>query len=131
MDASIQMQRASVNHQVKTAQPVEEAFFVLPSPPPLSVDPIPVVQEPDCDPVPPDQIGPVIEEISKREGLTPDLLRAIIQKESAFRPCVVSRKGAMGLMQLMPATAEQLGVQDPFDPKQNIAGGARFLLTIA
>jgi hypothetical protein len=127
IDVPIQKQPASVNHQIKAAQPVEEAFFVLPSPRPLAVDPIPVVQEPDCEPIPPDHIDPVIEEISKREGLTPDLLRVIIQKESAFRPCAVSRKGARGLMQLMPATAEQLGVLDPFDPKQNIDGGARFL----
>jgi soluble lytic murein transglycosylase-like protein len=51
----------------------------------------------------------------------------VIRKESAFYPCAVSPKGALGLMQLMPATAEMLGVTDPFDPKQNVDAGAKFL----
>jgi soluble lytic murein transglycosylase-like protein len=51
----------------------------------------------------------------------------MIGQESAFRPCAVSAKGAEGLMQLMPETAAELGVADPFDPRQNLDGGARFL----
>jgi soluble lytic murein transglycosylase-like protein len=61
----------------------------------------------------------------------PDLIGAVIQAESAGDPRAVSRKGAQGLMQLMPATAERLGISDPFDPRQNILGGTcylRFLL---
>ena len=59
--------------------------------------------------------------------LDPNLIRAIIRAESAFNPYAVSRAGAQGLMQLMPAVSEELSVLDPFDPRQNIFGGARYL----
>jgi soluble lytic murein transglycosylase-like protein len=128
MEASIEGQRAAVRTQVKSAQVAGHSFFSVPwvekSAAPATV---PVAAAPECDPVPPEQIGPLIDEISKREGLTPDLLRAVIEKESNFRSCAVSTKGAQGLMQLMPATAGQFGVTDPFDPRQNVGAGARFL----
>lgn len=60
-------------------------------------------------------------------GLNADLIRAVINVESAGKHDAVSSKGAQGLMQLMPATARQYGVQDPFDPAQNIDGGAKYL----
>jgi soluble lytic murein transglycosylase-like protein len=68
-----------------------------------------------------------IAEHSRRQGVAEDLVRAVIQAESAFNPTAVSVKGAMGLMQLMPATARELGVGDPFNPDQNIRGGVTYL----
>ena len=68
-----------------------------------------------------------ISEHAQRQGVAVDLVRAVIQVESAFNPAAVSPKGAMGLMQLMPGTAEELGVTDPFDPEQNIRGGVTYL----
>lgn len=68
-----------------------------------------------------------IDEAADLYSLDPDLIRAIIRAESSFNPFAVSRAGAQGLMQLMPAVAEELNVLDPFDPRQNIFGGARYL----
>jgi hypothetical protein len=68
-----------------------------------------------------------IAEAAELYNLDPNLIRAIIRAESAFNPFAVSRAGAQGLMQLMPAVAEELNVLDPFDPRQNIFGGARYL----
>jgi len=64
---------------------------------------------------------------SERLGVAADLVRAVIQVESAFNPVAVSNKGAMGLMQLMPETARELGVANPFNPDQNIRGGVTYL----
>ncbi len=64
---------------------------------------------------------------ASEHNVRPDLVRAVIQAESAFDPLARSHKGAMGLMQLMPATAAELGVEDAYDPEQNISGGVRYL----
>ena len=70
---------------------------------------------------------PLIREHAVAHGVRADLVRAVIQVESAFNPRAVSPKGAMGLMQLMPATVAQFRVSDPFDPGQNIRAGVAYL----
>jgi len=68
-----------------------------------------------------------INAISTLYNISPALVRALIHAESAFNPKARSKQGAQGLMQLMPATAKELGVDNAFDPKQNIAGGVKYL----
>ena len=84
----------------------------------------------DCDPLPAEQLDPLIEEAAQKTGVEAQLVRAVIDQESAGRPCALSAKGAEGLMQLMPATAEEYDVDDPFDPQQNVEAGARLLKSL-
>ena len=70
---------------------------------------------------------PLIRQHAGQRGVRPELVRAVIQVESAFNPRAVSPKGAMGLMQLMPATAKLFGVIDPFNPAENIRAGVSYL----
>lgn len=69
----------------------------------------------------------LIARAARRQGLPPALVKAVVAAESDFNPRAVSRKGALGLMQLMPTTAERLGVADPFRVEENLAAGARYL----
>ena len=68
-----------------------------------------------------------VERRAKEYGVRPELVMAVIRAESNFNPKAVSSKGAQGLMQLMPRTAAAMGITDPFDPDQNIAGGTQYL----
>jgi len=69
----------------------------------------------------------IIEYAAKKYNISSSIIKAVIKAESNFNPTVVSSAGAQGLMQLMPGTARALGVNDSFDPKQNIEGGVRYL----
>jgi soluble lytic murein transglycosylase-like protein len=86
-----------------------------------------VLSEPPCDPIEDAEVSPIIEDAAQANELQPKLIRAVIEQESAFRPCAVSTSGAEGLMQLMPDTADQLGVADPFDAAENVQAGAKYL----
>lgn len=69
----------------------------------------------------------IVQGTASRHRVDPALVRAVIEAESGWKPDAVSRKGAQGLMQLVPGTAEQLGVSDTFDPAQNVDGGVKYL----
>ena len=73
------------------------------------------------------QLSPVIEAAARRHELDPRLVEAVIRAESAFDPLAVSRAGAMGLMQIMPATARDLALEAPFEPAANVTAGAAYL----
>jgi soluble lytic murein transglycosylase-like protein len=73
------------------------------------------------------QFDSIIEKAAVSAAVEPNLLRAVIVVESGFNSRAVSRRGAVGLMQLMPATATRFGVSNPYDPKQNVHAGARYL----
>lgn len=131
MQESLARQRAAVEQQ--PGQNSVASFFILPRASSLGTNTSPIVSAavppppPSCDPLPAPEIDSMVGETAEREGLSPDLLRGVMKQESGFRPCAVSAKGAMGLMQLMPATAEEFGVRNPFDAATNLDVGARFL----
>lgn len=123
MAASLERQRTSVQKQVSGSQPTaSSSFFTTPFPDAASVAPAY-----ECEPMDKGELEKIVQTASDREGLSAALVQAVIGKESASKPCAVSPKGAQGLMQLMPATADILGVKDPFDARQNVDGGAHLL----
>ncbi len=99
-------------------------FFTVPwpTPPPLGD-----VAGADCDPMPKKDLDPIVEEAAQKGGVKAELVQAVIQQESGGKPCAVSPKGAMGLMQLMPATVSQMNVSDAFDPEENVTAGVKLL----
>jgi len=119
--ASLEKQRAAVRQQagLKDDSSASETFILLPALPPLA--------QADCPVLDADELDNLIDAAAKKHSVSPRLIRAVMHQESGFRPCAVSVKGAQGLMQLMPATAYQLHVADPFDPVQNVMAGTAFL----
>src|SRR5579872_5561015 len=117
---------ASIGKQGQGLAPKGSFFTLAPLTPP---QPQPTVSMPDvsCDPVPEDSVAPMVLDAAQRESLDPKLVTAVIEQESGFRPCAISDKGAQGLMQLMPDTADRFSVKDPFDAKQNVDAGAKYL----
>jgi soluble lytic murein transglycosylase-like protein len=120
--ASTELQRKSVQRQLDMAKRYRHILPPLVTPPP----PAPAMQA-DCPALPDTTIAPIVEDASRAQDVPEKLLRAVIQQESGFKPCAISSRGALGLMQLMPATAGQFGARDPLDPKQNVDAGAKFL----
>ncbi len=126
MAASLAKQRVAAMAQVKSvmgkAPTPATSFFTVP----WVETPVPFSQPP-CDPVPAAELAKMVLENSQEQGVKEDLIRGVIDQESGGRPCAVSWKGAQGLMQLMPATSQELGVKDPFDPRQSVEAGTRLL----
>ena len=130
-ESSLEKQRNSIARQAESIRKINpEAFPItrLPveDPPALPTSSVPT-KAIACLHMPLNGIEPVISLAASNAGISSDLVRAVIQQESSFNPCAISPKGAMGLMQLMPDTARQFGVSNPFDPGQNIAAGANLL----
>jgi len=123
MQAALDNQRAAAQIQREGVRRQAE----LSGPRPLRRTMVPVPIETGCDPIADSSVNPLIEAAAKSSALDPKLLRAVIQQESGFRPCAVSEHDAKGLMQLKQAALEQFGVRDPFDPKENIEGGSKYL----
>ncbi len=69
----------------------------------------------------------IVDSAASRTAISPQLIHAVIEAESQYEPRAVSSRGAIGLMQLLPATAKRFGARDPFDPDQNVAAGAAYL----
>jgi soluble lytic murein transglycosylase-like protein len=125
MLASVDKQRAAVKAQAGTAAaPSSDTFFTTPWTTPATI-PVPAVV-PSCTAMPEADLKPLIDESAKAQDLKPELIHAVIRRESDSYPCAVSEKGAVGLMQLMPDVARQFGA-DPLDPKQNVQAGSRYL----
>lgn len=122
--ALIQAYRASM------AESSEKPISATKSPP-LQLGNLQVIAEPQQKNASPRRdsawLDPIITKASRRYGVDVGLIRAVIKAESNFNPQAVSHAGAQGLMQLMPATARSLGVNDSFDPEQNVMAGTRFL----
>lgn len=126
MTESLAKQRVAAMQQVtavmgKAPTPAASFFTV-----PWVETPVPFSQPP-CDPLPAAELDKLVEAGVQQEGVKGELIRAVIAQESGGRPCAVSWKGAQGLMQLMPATSAELGVKDPFDPRQNVSAGTKLL----
>ena len=76
------------------------------------------------------KLNVVIEQAAKEHNINPNLIKAVIEQESGFNPQAVSESGAMGLMQLMPGTAREMGVKDPLNPTENIKAGTKYLSSL-
>lgn len=118
---SLEKQRRAIHQQLGSQRPIAA------NPVPGFIDPLPADAQADCPTLDSDTVAYLVQEAANKQSLQPELVHAVIKQESAFRPCAVSFKGALGLMQLMPSTARQFHVNDVFDPEQNIQAGAAYL----
>lgn len=123
--AALTQQKDAVRRQIPEQATPGHAFFTTNwgSEPMIA----PTEAAPSCDPVAREQLDTMIKSNAEKNGLNPDLLRSLIRQESAFYPCAISSKGAMGLMQLMPGTAWEMNVINPLDPADNVRAGTQYL----
>jgi len=101
-----------------------------PYPEPVVEESVRLKADPSTDLDPSTPYGEIIDRVSAREGVDAKLVRAVIEVESGYRPSARSPKGAMGLMQLMPATARRYAVTNPYDPAANIEAGIKHLKSL-
>lgn len=126
MAASIDKQRASIEQQLKFIKsPVPPVVAMPRSFAVSSFTTTPVSYA--CEPVAQPELSKMIDSVAREHSVDPALVREVARQESGFRPCVVSSKGAEGLMQLMPSTQTQLEVRNPFDPQESLSAGAKLL----
>ncbi len=123
-----QPQDAAPDSDQQASLASQKEFFGQPWPKsvPLSVPNVQVVDE-TCQALSKDQVEKLVSEASGHSGVDVNLIRSVMHQESGFKPCALSTAGAMGLMQIMPETAETLGLDDPFDPAKNVEAGAKYL----
>jgi soluble lytic murein transglycosylase-like protein len=130
MEPSLERQRAAVRKQTPSP-PGADAFFVSPAfflPPPRSLGaPNVAAAGAECGVLADTELRPLATEAAQAVAVKPEWLLALVAEKSQGRPCALSPAGAAGLMQLAPATVDELRVADPFDPRQNLAAGARLL----
>jgi soluble lytic murein transglycosylase-like protein len=119
--ASVPSSTQSVSQLAKNQPPAKPASAALPIVAANKLQAVPALATQNID------LDQVVREASTRNRLDPDFVSSVIMAESHFKTHAVSKKGAQGLMQLMPATAAQLGVADPFDPKANVEAGTAHL----
>jgi len=120
MQASIEMQKASVALQARTVKAAgpTAAWVRSEGNPPAA---------PACEPIARAASDQMIGHAAERESVDPALVREVVREESNFYPCALSPAGAVGLMQLMPATQTQFQVHDPTDPEQSLTAGTKLL----
>ncbi len=112
---------------VEKVEPDEVPYLDPDAPKPTEAEASAAQAQPDDSLLDGTPYGEIIASVSEAQGVNPMLVRALIQVESKFRPTARSRKGAMGLMQLMPSTAREYNVRNPFEPKANIEAGIKHL----
>lgn len=116
MESSLAQQRKSIETQARAAGAGHLPWTSSPT-----------TAVPGCDGLSQPELNLMIEEASAKNGVSPELVREVARQESGFKPCVVSSRGAEGIMQLMPATQNQFAVANPFDVKENIDAGTKLL----
>jgi soluble lytic murein transglycosylase-like protein len=120
MAASLAKQRVAVQQQMKATSPYRNVSpWHWPALAPQATF--------ACEPVAEPELGKMIDRAAQDHQVSPELVREVAREESGFRPCAVSRAGAAGLMQLMPATQVQFEVHDPLDPEQSLTAGTKLL----
>jgi soluble lytic murein transglycosylase-like protein len=120
-DAQIYVSRDATGALLLSDQKIDAPIAVY------SVEGAPTIRTTRPRPANASRFDSIVQEHASRQALRPELVRAVIQVESGYNPRATSPKGAMGLMQLMPGTARDLGVRDPYDPEENIRGGTKYL----